>query len=241
LKEEAIRMKKRAIAKFEIGIHQIQEAGIQFGVFLKRHAIGVYNDTILEYLEHLIYQEKLKIQNGGMKRALETLEKHKREYLEKVKTLQEAIARKDDGQVLDDQGVLQLIRTLYGLPHFGKDLKKIVAANEKAAEATYREKSSNVSAGAHWDRQKTSKGKHPKNKSSAYYANSYHQDSCSDSIPGSFPGTFPLSSPSECSPTVLATYQMPLRPGRPASADQSWTGARLHSDSDLTPTKQKSW
>ncbi|KAH0565816.1 hypothetical protein GP486_000785 [Trichoglossum hirsutum] len=252
LKEEAIRMKRTAIAEFKIELNQIQEAGIQFGFFLKRHAIGVYNDATLDYLEHLIHQERLKVQNGGTKKALETLEKHKREHLEKVKTLQEAIARKDDGQVLDDQGVLQLIRTLYGLPNFGEDLKKIVAANEKAAEATYREKSFNFSAGAHWNGQKTTKKKQLKNQQdynysnhpnqpSAHYADPYHQDFRSDSIPGSFPGTFPSPFPSENPVTAPSAYQIPFLSRQPTSPDQHWTGAEPYSNSDPTPTKRKPW
>ena len=207
----------------------------------------MYNDATLEYLEHLIDQEKLKIQNGGTKKALETLEKHKREHQEKVKTLQEAIARKDDGQVLDDQGVIQLIRTLYGLPHFGGDLKKIVATNEKAAEATYREKSFNVSAGAHWNRQKSNKKKQPKSQQEYNYSShvilpsAYYQDPYSDSIPDSFPGTFPGPSPSEYSAAGPPIYQMPLRPEQTALANQHWTGAGPYSNSNPTPMKQRPW
>ncbi len=57
--------------------------------------------------------------------------------------------------------VALIIVTVYGLPHFGKDLKEIVATKEKSAEATYREKSFNVSAGAHWNRHMTGKKKQP--------------------------------------------------------------------------------
>ncbi|KAH6855985.1 hypothetical protein B0I37DRAFT_402625 [Chaetomium sp. MPI-CAGE-AT-0009] len=152
LQHEAIRLRKTAIAEFRLEHNQVQEAAIQFGFFLKRHAIEPYNDATIEYVDHLIQQEKLKIKNGGKKKALSMLEKYKAEHLQKVAALTRAMARGDTDMVLDDRGARQLVDSLYGLPHFGKDLKKIVQVNEMAAEATFREKSCNVSAGRHWDR-----------------------------------------------------------------------------------------
>ncbi|KAK4239022.1 hypothetical protein C8A03DRAFT_32945 [Achaetomium macrosporum] len=76
-----------------------------------------------------------------------------------MQALTQAMKRGDTDIVLDDQGVRQLIDSLYGLPHFGDDLKRIVRVNEKAAEATFREKSCNVTAGAHWTGQKRRAGR----------------------------------------------------------------------------------
>jgi ribosome biogenesis GTPase A len=244
LQEEAIGMKKTAIAEYEIEHGMVQEAGIRFGFFLKRHAITPYNDATLEYLDHLIDQEKMKVQNGGTKKALDDLEKYKREHIQKVDTLQKAMDRGDSGDVLDDKGVRQLIDTLYGLPHFGKDLKKIVTTNEKAAEATYRERSTNVSAGARWNPQSTGKRKqtksrqnynhsHQANQASIYYSDSHTSDSYSDTIPGSFPGPFPWSSPSEHATAVPGTYQIPLRPDQQTSADRYKPDSGSHPNSKI--------
>jgi hypothetical protein len=154
LQQEAIRLKKTAIAEFKLEHAQVQEAAIQFGFFLKWYAIEPYNDATIEYVDHLIQQEKLKIKSGGKKAILEMLEKYKAEHLQKVEALTKSMERGDTDTVLDDQGVRQLIDSLYGLPHFGEDLKRIVRVNERAAEATFREKSCNVSAGKHWTRPK---------------------------------------------------------------------------------------
>jgi len=243
LKEEAIRMKKRAIAEFEIEYHQVQDAAIQFGFFLKRHAITVYNDATLEYLEHFIDQEKMKIQAGGTKKALKILEKHKADHIEKVKTLEKAIASGDNGQVRDDQGIHQLIDTLYGLPHFGGDLGKIVTTNEKASEAAYREKSFNVSAGAHWNQRSAGKkGKSVRSRhaqtygysqyagqSGGYYPASYAQDLYSEAIPGAFP----RQSLSEDLAASASRYQQ--EPGR---AEQQLPEMRY---GDALPAKHKAW
>ncbi|RYP83149.1 hypothetical protein DL769_001455 [Monosporascus sp. CRB-8-3] len=157
LKEQAIEMKAIAIEEYRLEHKQVQTAAIQFGFFLKRHAIVPYNDATREYIEMLIDQEKMKIQSGGKKShdALDALEKYLAEHLEKVKVLENAMERGDNSEVLDDAGIRQAIDSLFGLTHFGKDLRAIVDTNERAAEATYREKSFNVSAGSHWNRQGT--------------------------------------------------------------------------------------
>jgi hypothetical protein len=113
----------------------------------------------LEYLDHLIDQETIKIQNRGTKKALDNLKRYKREYIQKVGILQKTMDRRDSGEALNDKEVRQLIDALCGLPYFGKDLKKIVTINEKAAETTYREKPVNVFAWAHWNQQTTGKRK----------------------------------------------------------------------------------
>ncbi|KAL0472526.1 hypothetical protein QR685DRAFT_586599 [Neurospora intermedia] len=154
LKQKAIDIKKKAIEEYKLEYAQVQEATIQFGFFLKRHAIEPYNDATVEYVDHLINQERLKIDSGGRKDALENLEKYKAEHLEKVEALSKAIASGDtDYQLLDDQGVRDQVDRLYSLPHFGEDLQRIVKVNEKAVEASFREKSYNISLGIHWKSQ----------------------------------------------------------------------------------------
>jgi GTPase SAR1 family protein len=238
LQEEAVRMKKAAIAEFELEHRQVQEAGIQFGFFLKRHAITPYNDATLEYLDHLIDQEKMKIQSGGAKKGLKALEKYKRGHLEKVQMLEKAMEEGDGREVLDDQGVHQLIDSLYGLPNFGKDLKRIVKTNEKAVEAAYRERSYNVSAGTHWYRQSTGNNKQDESwqrKNYTYQARppSYYSDPYQEAIPGSFPRTF--------SNGFLGTFpdrdQLSMRPNEqpPASSSRRFQG------SSTNAMPKKSW
>lgn len=152
LREEAIQMKEIAIEEFRLEHSQVQEAAIQFGFFLKRHAITPYNDATIEYVDMLIDQEKIKIRNGGSKNRLVNLNKYKAKHLQKVEVLDKAMKDGDSRKVLDDAGVRQLVDSLYSLPHFGKDLQDIVRSQEKAAEATYRERSYNVAAGPHFNR-----------------------------------------------------------------------------------------
>ncbi|KAK3956674.1 hypothetical protein QBC32DRAFT_386776 [Pseudoneurospora amorphoporcata] len=160
LKQKAIDIKKKAIEEYKVEYAQVQEATIQFGFFLKRHAIEPYNDATVEYVDHLINQERLKVDSGGRKDALEMLEKYRAEHLEKVDALSKAIATGDtDYQLLDDQGVREQVDRLYALPHFGEDLQRIVKINEKAVEASFREKSYNVSLGIHWKGSRSDRGR----------------------------------------------------------------------------------
>ncbi|SPJ78523.1 uncharacterized protein FTOL_06912 [Fusarium torulosum] len=152
LREEAIRMKKEAIEEFKLEHRQVQEAAIQFGFFLQRHAITPYNDATVEYLDMLIDQERQKMKVGGSDQRNRKLKKEKAEYLQKVEVLEKAMKQGDESKLLDDAGVAQLVDSLYGLPQFGADLRNIVNIQEKAADATYRERSYNVTGGARFHR-----------------------------------------------------------------------------------------
>ncbi|RGP64187.1 p-loop containing nucleoside triphosphate hydrolase [Fusarium sporotrichioides] len=152
LREEAIRMKKEAIEEFKLEHWQIQEAAIQFGFFLQRHAITPYNDATVEYHDILIDQERQKMKVGGSNRRHRKLKKEKAEYLENVEVLEKAMKHGDESRLLDDSGVAQLVDSLYGLPQFGGDLRNIVNIQERAADATYRERSYNVTGGARFRR-----------------------------------------------------------------------------------------
>jgi GTPase SAR1 family protein len=62
-----------------------------YACFLKENAIFIYNDAVFSYLEHLIYQEKNKINAGGDNKTLLGLEQMKNDYEEEVKILDDAI------------------------------------------------------------------------------------------------------------------------------------------------------
>ncbi|KAI5925160.1 hypothetical protein F4810DRAFT_91550 [Camillea tinctor] len=232
LREEAIQMKETAIQEFQIEYRQVQEAAIQFGFFLKRHAITPYNDATIEYVDMLLDQERAKIANGGSKKRLENLEKYKAEHIQRVEALKKAMDDGDSSKVIDDVGVQQLVKSLYGLPHFGKDLQTIVKNQEKAAEATYRERTYNVSAGAHWARNGQPKPRprpRPQPKSA----------STSKSIPGTYPGEPPKRTVPIRSRTQPAQYAQPAPLRRTPSwmNPLSWIGGS--SNGVETPRKQK--
>ncbi|KAK1836392.1 hypothetical protein QBC39DRAFT_296258 [Podospora conica] len=167
LQQEAIQMRQTAIEEFGLEYKQVQDAAIHFGFFLKRHAIEPYNDATVEYVDHLIHQERMKIKSGGRAATLEMLERYKAEHLERVAILTKAMESGDDESQLDDHGVKQLVDGLFGLPHFGEDLKRIVDNNERAVDAAFREKTFNVSTGGDWAKRGGGKRKVKKGKARA--------------------------------------------------------------------------
>ncbi|RSL66749.1 hypothetical protein CEP54_003551 [Fusarium duplospermum] len=191
LRAEAIRMKKEAIEEFKLEHRQVQEAAIQFGFFLKRHAITPYNDATIEYIDMLIDQERQKMKVGGSKQRHEKLEREKAEYLQRVEVLEKAMKQGDDSKLLDDSSVAQLVESLYGLPHFGDDLRNIVNIQERAAESTHRERSCNVAGGAHFRRQRERKRPRTGERHNSYLGEGpsapVNTIPSYEPIPGSFP------------------------------------------------------
>jgi transcription elongation factor Elf1 len=70
---QAIRSREELIQNYKCERLKIQKAAGHFAVFLKRSAITTYNDSTLEYLDHLIDEEKAKAQAGGPSKRLEGL------------------------------------------------------------------------------------------------------------------------------------------------------------------------
>lgn len=72
--KEALKSRQILIKKYRDERHQIQKAAGQFAVFLKNSAITPWNDSTLDYLDHLIEEEKGKVSAGGSKKRLQELQ-----------------------------------------------------------------------------------------------------------------------------------------------------------------------
>ena len=102
----------------------IQQAAARFSIYLTRISITPYNDATLDYLEHLIKEEKSKVGYGDDQTRLEGLEKDREQYAEFVKTMTMSIDAGVKGfKVLDEEGVYALVDELYKLKHNGGDLR----------------------------------------------------------------------------------------------------------------------
>lgn len=178
------------IKELNLEYQQIQDAAIQFGFFLKRHAITPYNDATLEYIDHQIDEEKENIKGEGMTEKLERLKCYRKEHQEKVAAVEKAISAGKKGGLLRDDGVKRLIDDLYHMKHYGEMLHDIIKKNEKGRQRTYREKSCNIHTGSHW----------------TGGANGRIDDHWEDvGQTGSFPGFLPGSFPA----TDLGSYSTP--------------------------------
>ena len=137
-KELAIKAKSRLIDELKQEHRAIQEAAAQFSIYLKSISITPYNDATLEYLDHLIREERSKVGYGGDPERLDGLEKDRMQYAEFVKAMSLSIEAGKGYKILDADGVYDLVQGLYNLWHSGNDLKKIAKVVGSAYAATFR-------------------------------------------------------------------------------------------------------
>ena len=159
LQTELIETKAKAIREFQFEYTKMQEAAVEFGYFLKQNAITPYNDSLLEYLDHLIEREKSLVEAGGRDEKLKWFKKEKDNHKEKVEIYEKEMSARESYCALDQDGVRERIESLYSLPHFGADLQMVMDANEKAGDLVFREKSVNIWAGDHWEQQRLGLGR----------------------------------------------------------------------------------
>ncbi|KAF2801544.1 uncharacterized protein BDZ99DRAFT_469550 [Mytilinidion resinicola] len=151
-KEAQLKVLERHIAELRQEHTQIQEAAAQFRVYLKKNSItrGI-NDATLEYFEHLIKEERSKVSLGGSRTRLDALEKDKDRYEHYVKLLESGQQIGSTvRQALDEDGVYRLVETLYRMPHYGQQLKKVAQVVGMAYAASYRERPYRVRGRNYW-------------------------------------------------------------------------------------------
>ncbi|KAN0070520.1 hypothetical protein V8E54_011389, partial [Elaphomyces granulatus] len=148
LRQTAIKKLKELILEYEEEQGEIQNAAAQFCMFLKKHSLTPYNDATLEYLDFLIKEERVKVQAAEAKgilaktnvKRLEALEEDRRKHEELIKVLTSHLNSNDTNwQPLTEEGAEELVQKLYGLKHFGKNLRSVKQAIAAAHESTYRE------------------------------------------------------------------------------------------------------
>ncbi|CAG8597319.1 19908_t:CDS:2 [Dentiscutata erythropus] len=92
--ESSIKGCKQRLKQLESEQKKITEINICFAKFLSQNAIVIFNDSYAEYLEHFIHEEKIKKSADPANynnEILEGLERTKKEYLEKIRIIKEAI------------------------------------------------------------------------------------------------------------------------------------------------------
>ena len=130
-KQAAVTIIETRIAEYQKEQREIEQAAAKFGCFLKRNAITPYNDARIEYLNHLIREEKQKAQFSNDNAAIDSLEETKRMYLEEVDLIHRSA---DDDAFLDPEMISNLVESLYQLKHVGDNLKQL---NQVAVKANH--------------------------------------------------------------------------------------------------------
>jgi hypothetical protein len=151
VRQEGIRSVQDLQRQYEDERDQLRTAMVRFVAYLKQHAITPINDTTENYYNELIKNEENKIQRGKDGRMnvdvnikkLQGLKQDRDAYLELTETIKRNMMapRSSSDEPLAEEGVRKLIRDLYDLPHFGKDLKKMKSEIVSSHETTSRERS----------------------------------------------------------------------------------------------------
>ncbi|KAE9972894.1 hypothetical protein EG328_004702 [Venturia inaequalis] len=140
LRQTAIANVSQTIDEYNVEHGEIRMAAAKFGVFLKKYSITPYNDATVAYLDLLIRGERDKINAGGNNKKFLALQEDLERHKETVKILTRSMnANTTAADVLTEAGVERVVRDLYSLKHFGKNLQSLKHGISLAHQATYRE------------------------------------------------------------------------------------------------------
>ncbi|KAL2817912.1 hypothetical protein BDW59DRAFT_165732 [Aspergillus cavernicola] len=152
-KRNAIRAIAKNIDELQGEHREVQTAAARFSLYLKQNSITHYNDATVEYLEHLIKDERTKVRTGQNRARLESLEKDLENYQKFVEAMEQKDQVEEGVQVyvpLNEAGVAQLVQKLYNLPHYGQMLKNLAQVVASAYEANFRERPYRISRRNYW-------------------------------------------------------------------------------------------
>ena len=125
-KQEVIRELELRSQELTKEKEEIFECAVTFGVFLKKNAIVPYNDTFVDYMDMLIYDEQSKDQRNRDQKKIEQLQNDKRTYLQKKEVLEDML--KHGGGYNDDiitpEKIIELKQKLMKLKHNGQQLSE---------------------------------------------------------------------------------------------------------------------
>lgn len=133
LKQNMIDEKNQLIKEQDDELKQIEVASVKFACFLKHNAITPYNDAMLEYMDHLIGEEKKKMSAGGTKKTLEQMQLGRASYENQIKILDKEMSIGDSTNILNPTEVEKLVKHLYKLKHNGACIKASLDAVESSA------------------------------------------------------------------------------------------------------------
>ncbi|KAH8679594.1 hypothetical protein BGZ60DRAFT_369431 [Tricladium varicosporioides] len=132
----------------------LEEAQAKFSHYLEKNSITVYNDVTAEYLEHLIKDEKAKMETDQPTRAslIAALEASKKKHEDFVSAMRKGKQTQNSSryQELDQDGVHRLVTSLCAMKHYGQQLRQAENAVKNAYAAQFREKPYRVRRPEHY-------------------------------------------------------------------------------------------
>lgn len=141
VKEAAIKVLARKLTESREELKELEDAAAQFGLFLKMNSITAYNDEMIAYLDEQIKEAKQTLnETRTSKDRLEGLERTRKEYQQHIRILEKEMRAGQTRKPLDERDIELLVRKLYNLKNWGKNLKDIKTAAENYGSSTYQER-----------------------------------------------------------------------------------------------------
>lgn len=139
-KKEAVLVQlNQLIKEYEEEHRSVEKAAAEFGCFLKHNAILPYSDARIEYIDHLMKEERAKAQVSGDDTIVRSMESAKQMYLEEFRIIDQAIGSGKNADVLDPKNVARVEGELYKLKNFGQTLKQVRDGGHTAHKVMYKE------------------------------------------------------------------------------------------------------
>lgn len=151
-KESMIKQLEAMIKELQHEHSAIQEAAAKFSLYLKSNSITHYNDETVEYMEHLIRDERTKARTSQNRSQIDTLEASLKKYRQFIQAMEQGkgSGKGKQYQPLDEQGIALVVQGLYNLPHYGANLKTAAEVVGRAYEANFRERPYRISKKKYW-------------------------------------------------------------------------------------------
>ncbi|KAK6449738.1 hypothetical protein FP744_10005988 [Trichoderma asperellum] len=154
LRQTTITRLDQTIEEYKQELNEVRRATARFCLFLKENSITYINDATLEYLDILIQDEKVAVEAAKERgiltntKRLEALQEDRQIHLQLVETFQQNMSEPTcpEDMLLDEQGVDALVKKLYKLEHFGKNLEHVKYVITSSLKETSRERPYRVQA-----------------------------------------------------------------------------------------------
>ena len=141
VKEAAIKVLARKLVEAREELKELEDAAAQFGLFLKMNSITAYNDEMIAYLDEQIKEAKQTLnETRTSKDRLSGLERTRKEYQQHIRILEKEMQAGQTRKPLDERDIEVLVKKLYKLKNWGKNLKDIQMAAENYGNSTYHER-----------------------------------------------------------------------------------------------------
>jgi hypothetical protein len=142
----AVRSLENQVQETKNEHEKVRDAAIKFSYFLKSTSITAYDDTMIAYIDMVIKEERQTVARAAPNNVeatkneerLKSLERNRSQYAARIEIIESQMGS-SNSQVLDEQGIEDLIEEICGLPGWSKALRDLRDMDEWSSAQSCRE------------------------------------------------------------------------------------------------------